>query len=108
MLRFEKLLEHSSDAIEFTMPLSDGRQSLDHKTLEAIRTMALQRIPEDEHPSEVIASHGFHRCTIQGRLKAAAHLDGEPKMVSFNWINGKNPRQYGFDFGLRRGESCAR
>ena len=42
----------------------DGR-TLDHGTLETIRKMAVER------PSEVIASYGFHRCTIYGWLKVA-------------------------------------
>lgn len=48
----------------------DGR-SLDHATLETIRTMAVERVREGERPSEVIASYGFHRCTIYGWLKTA-------------------------------------
>jgi len=48
----------------------DGR-TLDHATLETIRTMAVERVREGERPSEVIASYGFHRCTIYGWLKTA-------------------------------------
>lgn len=96
----------------------DGR-SLDHKTLETIRTMAVQRVREGERPSEVIASYGFHRCTIYGWLKAArgrghglkalaaTPATGRPRTLTatqehqvFRWVNGKNPMQYGFDFGL--------
>lgn len=96
----------------------DGR-TLDHRTLETIRTMAVQRVREGERPSEVIASYGFHRCTIYGWLKAARGrgkglkalaarpATGRPRTLSaaqerqvFRWINGKNPMQYGFDFGL--------
>lgn len=96
----------------------DGR-TLDHGTLEAIRTMAVARVREGERPSVVIASYGFHRCTIyrwinaaRGRgqgLKALAArpASGRPRTLTaaqerqvFRWINGKNPRQYGFDFGL--------
>lgn len=96
----------------------DGR-TLDHKTLEAIRKMAVERVREGEPPSAVIASYGFHRCTIyrwlkasRGRGKGLKALDarpatGRPRTLSaaqerrvFGWINGKNPRQYGFEFGL--------
>lgn len=96
----------------------DGR-TLDHKTLETIRTMAVQRVREGERPSDVIASYGFHRCTIYGWLKAARGrgnglralaakpATGRPRTLTptqehqvFVWINGKNPMQYGFDFGL--------
>ena len=46
----------------------DGR-TLDHSTLETIRTMAVERVREGERPSDVIASYGFHRCTIYRWLK---------------------------------------
>ena len=86
----------------------DGR-TLDHATLETIRTMAVARVRDGERPSAVIASYGFHRCTIYGWLKAVAArpATGRPRTLTaaqerqvFRWINGKNPRQYGFDFGL--------
>jgi transposase len=96
----------------------DGR-TLDHSTLETIRMMAVERVREGEPPSAVIASYGFHRCTIYRWLKAArgrGHglhalaarpATGRPRTLTarqerqvFGWINGKNPRQYGFDFGL--------
>ncbi len=96
----------------------DGR-TLDHRTLETIRTMAVARVREGEPPSVVIASYGFHRCTIYRWLKAARSrgqglkalasrpATGRPRTLTaaqerqvFRWINGKNPRQYGFDFGL--------
>lgn len=96
----------------------DGR-TLDHGTLETIRTMAVERVREGERPSEGIASYGFHRCTIYGWLKAvrgrgqglralaARPATGRPRTLTaaqerqvLRWINGKNPRQYGFDFGL--------
>lgn len=96
----------------------DGR-TLDHGTLETIRTMAVARVREGERPSAVIASYGFHRCTIYRWLKAtrgrgrglkalaARPATGRPRTLTaaqerqvFRWINGKDPRQYGFDFGL--------
>jgi len=96
----------------------DGRK-MDHRTLEEIRKMAVERVREGERPSAVIASYGFHRCVIyrwlkqaRGRgkgLKAltARPATGRPRTLTpaqerqvFRWINGKNPMQYGFDFGL--------
>jgi transposase len=96
----------------------DGR-TLDHGTLEEIRKMAVERVREGERPSVVIASYGFHRCVIYRWLKAAAGRGkgmralasskgtGRPKKLSavqerqiLRWVNGKNPMQYGFDFGL--------
>ena len=41
----------------------DGR-TLDHRTLEEIRRMAVMRVREGERPSAVIADYGFHRCVI--------------------------------------------
>jgi transposase len=96
----------------------DGRK-LDHRTLEEIRKMAVERVREGEKPSVVIASYGFHRCVIYRWLKAASGRgkgvralaarkgSGRPRKLTpaqerqvFRWINGKNPMQYGFDFGL--------
>jgi len=96
----------------------DGRQ-LDHKTLEEIRRMSVERVREGEDPSAVIASYGFCRTTIykwlnavKGRGRGLAALrsrkgTGRPRKLAavqerqvFRWINGKDPRQYGFDFGL--------
>lgn len=96
----------------------DGR-TLDHKTLEEIRRMAVQRVREGEKPSVVIASFGFNRPVIYKWLKAAAGRGrglralrstrgtGRPRRLTaaqerqvFRWINGRDPRQYGLDFGL--------
>src|SRR5882757_10155790 len=96
----------------------DGRQ-LDHKTLEEIRRMSVERVREGEVPSAVIASYGFCRTTIyrwlmtakvRGRglaaLRSRKGTGRPPKLTAaqgrqvFRWINGKDPRQYGFDFGL--------
>jgi len=49
----------------------DGR-GLDHRTLEAIRLMAVERVRDGERPSSVIASFGFNRTTIYRWLDAAA------------------------------------
>ena len=97
----------------------DGR-TLDHKALEEIRRMAVQRVREGEKPSVVIASFGFNRRVIYKWLKAAAgpgrdlralrstrgtgrarSLTPAQERQVFRWINGRDPRQYGLDFGLR-------
>lgn len=96
----------------------DGRV-LDHKTLEEIRLMAVQRVREGQDPSEVIAAYGFNRTSIYKWLKAASGqghglralrstpCTGRPRSLSprqeaqvLRWINGRDPRQYGLDFGL--------
>jgi transposase len=96
----------------------DGR-TLDHATLETIRMMAVERVREGEAPAAVIASYGFSRTSIYKWLAAAAKpgvglralrarpAPGRPRSLTphqerqvFRWINGKDPRQYGLDFGL--------
>jgi transposase len=95
----------------------DGRH-LDHKTLETFRLMALQRLQEGESARAVMESYGLCRTTIykwkrkaRGRRGMAALLSrkgtGRPRRLTaaqerrvLGWINGKDPRQYGFDFGL--------
>jgi transposase len=96
----------------------DGR-SFDHRTLEAIRLMAIERVREGERPSAVIASYGFCRTTIYKWLRAAKapgvgtralrsrRGTGRPRSLTrrqerqvFRWVNGRDPRQYGLDFGL--------
>src|SRR5271165_7023260 len=96
----------------------DGR-TLDHGTLETIRLMAVERVREGEAPSAVIASYGFNRTTIYKWLGAvsapgvglralrARRAPGRPRSLTprqeqqvFCRINGKDPRQYGLDFGL--------
>lgn len=95
----------------------DGR-TLDHKALEHIRRMAVKRVVEDgEAPSEVMKSLGLCRTSIYPWLRQYQE-DGmealveklaqgpEPKLNERQrqqvkrWILGKDPRQYGFDFGL--------
>jgi transposase len=87
--------------------------------LEEIRRMAVQRVWEGEKPSAVIASYGFSRQIIYKWLREAKGKGrglralrsrkgtGRPRMLTskqeqqlFRWINGKDPRQHGFDFGL--------
>src|SRR6201993_2867068 len=96
----------------------DGR-SFDHRTLEAIRLMAVERVRGGEQAATLIASYGFSRTTIYKWLAAAPPpgvgvkallsrpATGRPRTLSprqeqqvFRWINGRDPRQYGLDFGL--------
>src|SRR3970040_2840996 len=46
-------------------------RTLDHRTLEAIRLMAVDTAREGERASEVIESYGFNRTTSYKWLKAA-------------------------------------
>jgi transposase len=95
----------------------DGR-TLDHKTLEHLRITAVRRVVEDgEAPSEVMRSMGLSRTSIYPWLrrfgdKGLAALAEKiasgrhPKLTDKQqqqvkrWIVGKDPRQYGFDYGL--------
>ncbi|MDP4028286.1 MAG: IS630 family transposase [Gallionella sp.] len=96
----------------------DGRTH-DRKTQEAIRVMAVERILEGEDVATVMSGYGLCRTTAykwlakaQGRGRglrclAARKGTGRPRKLTaaqerqvFRWINGKNPMQYGFDFGL--------
>ena len=95
----------------------DGR-SLDHKTLEELRRIAVRRVIEDkESPSKVAADFGFCRNYLYPWLKKFKEegwdalcekiAEGpEPKLTERQrqqirrWIVGKDPRQYGFEFGL--------
>lgn len=95
----------------------DGR-TLSHKALEHMRMLAVKRVMEDgEAPSEVMKSLGFCRTSIYRWLRkyddhgmealAEKIAQGpEPKLIEKQrqqvkrWILGKDPRQYGFDFGL--------
>jgi transposase len=99
------------------MAIIDGR-TLDHPTLEHIRIQAVRRVIEDgETPSEVMRSFGLCRTTIYPWLRefkdkgwealAESISQGpDPKMSDpqkqrvKRWILGRDPRQYGFDFGL--------
>src|SRR5271169_6970829 len=96
----------------------DGR-GFDHRTLESIRLMAVERVRDGEKPSSVVTSFGFNRTTIYKWIKAAEKpgeglkalrsrpATGRPRSLAprqeqqvFRWINGCDPRQYGLDFGL--------
>jgi len=95
----------------------DGR-TLDHKTLEHLRTTAVRRVIEDgEAPSAVMESMGLCRTSIYRWLRRYqdAGLEAlvekiaqgpEPKLNDRQrqqvkrWIVGRDPRQYGLDYGL--------
>lgn len=94
----------------------DGR-TLSHEVSETIRHLAVQRVQDGERPSQVMASYGLCRTTIYKWLRAARRggvkalrarkhpgprpiLSPRQKLQVRRWINGKDPRQYGFDFGL--------
>ena len=95
----------------------DGR-TLDHKALEHIRILAVRRVVEDgEAPSVVMESLGFSRTAIYPWLRKFEQegwdalveriaAGPQPKLTEKQrqqvkrWILGKDPRQYGFDFGL--------
>lgn len=95
----------------------DGR-TLDHKTLEHLRIMAVKRVVEDgEKPSVVMDSLGLCRTTIYPWLRefkdkgfealAEKIASGPEPLLNEKergqvrrWIIGKDPRQHGFDFGL--------
>ena len=81
--------------------------------------MAVERVREGQAPGAGIARYGFCRTTIYKWLRhassrgrginalAARKGTGRPRKLTplqerqvFRWINGKNPRQYGLDFGL--------
>jgi transposase len=95
---------------------TDGR-SLNHEALEHIRKVAVARVKAGERPGAVIQSYGFSRTAIYKWLKAEAKggaealrsrkATGRPRKLTARqmdqvrrWINGKDPRQHGFDFGL--------
>lgn len=95
----------------------DGRK-LDHKTLEELRRIAIRRVMEDkESPSKVARDFGFCRNYLypwlnkfkEGGWEALCEKIAEgpaPKLTEKQrqqvrrWIVGKDPRQYGFEFGL--------
>ena len=94
----------------------DGR-TLPHDTSELIRRWAVRRVKAGESPSSVMKSYGLCRTTIYRWLRAAkaegekalrarkhmgpkGKLSASQKLKVRQWINGKDPRQYGFEFGL--------
>lgn len=96
----------------------DGR-SFDHRTLEAIRLMAVERVGSGEPPSAVIVSYGLNRTTIytmdqsggiarrgDGGASGKAHnwaatqFDAAPGATGVSLGERQGPRQYSLDFGL--------
>jgi len=94
----------------------DGR-TLTHETSEQLRIMAVRRVAEGEQPSSVMRSFGFCRTTIYRWLRTAgrggeealtAHkhpgraprLSARQRLSVRRWIDGRDPRQYGFDYAL--------
>jgi transposase len=92
-------------------------RSLDHKVLEHMRLLAVDRVLAGEKPSVVAKSFGIYRTSIykwlrgyrkRGReaLRSTKAKGPTPKLTEGQkqqvrrWIVGKDPRQYGFDFGL--------
>lgn len=89
----------------------DGR-TLDHRSLEAIRLMAVKRVREGEPAAKVIEAYGFNRTTIYKWFKAAmqpglgiralrsTRATGRPRTLTprqeaqvFRLVNGRNRRQ---------------
>lgn len=98
-------------------PLKIDGRTLPHDTSEMIRRWAVRRVKAGESPSSVMKSYGLCRTTIyrwlravkrggEKALRARPHpgpptkLGPAQKLKVRHWINGKDPRQYGFDFGL--------
>jgi transposase len=94
----------------------DGR-GLDRKVCEYLRRRAVERYLDGEKPSVIMETMRLCRTTIykwikdykeQGweALKSTQATGREPKLTDKQrekvkqWIVGKDPRQYGFDFGL--------
>jgi transposase len=89
----------------------DGR-TLDHGTLETIRKMAVERVREGERPSDVIASYGFHRCTIyrwltatRGRGHGLHTLAARPATGRPRTLTARQERQV---FHPKNGSQCVR
>jgi len=94
----------------------DGRK-FDRSALDVLRRMAFDRIESGEDVKEVMESYGLCRTTYYKWIKKKEErgvddlislsppgrpspLTERQKSQVFIWINGKDPRQYGFDFGL--------
>lgn len=98
------------------MTETDGRR-FDRRALDVIRRMAFNRIESGEDVKAVMESYGLCRTTYY-KWEAKKKKRGVDDLISlsppgrksplterqksqvFIWINGKDPRQWGFDFGL--------
>ena len=95
---------------------NDGRK-LDHKTLEALRIRAVDRVGEGAHPEDVAAALGLHRKTVydwlakyreggKDALRARPVPGRPPKLAGpqlsrlYALIAGRDPRQMQFEFAL--------
>src|SRR5207244_1545771 len=98
-------------------PLKIDGRTLPRHTSDMSRSWAVRRVEAGESPSSVMKSYGLCRTTIyrwlravkrggEKALRARRHPGPQPKLTPAqklkvrHWINGKDPRQYGFDFGL--------
>ena len=98
------------------MTVIDGR-TLDHNTLEHCRQLAVAKVNAGETPSDVAKGLGFYRTSIYRWIRAykkggdkallsrkakgpTPKLTDKQKAQVARWMIGKDPRQYGFDFGL--------
>ena len=99
------------------MTKTDGR-TIAHDTLEHLRVLAVRRVVAGgEAPSEVMRSLGLCRTSIypwlrrharkgEAALRARKSNGPQRKLTEpqrrkvRGWIVGKDPRQYGFEFGL--------
>jgi len=92
-------------------------RKLDHKTLEALRVRAVQRVMDGESPEVVIKALGMSRARIYEWLAAyreggfealkAKQISGRPKKLSgeqirelYTWITTFTPDQLKFNFAL--------
>ncbi len=96
-----------------------GGRTIDHQTLEQIRFVAVEWVREGERAADVVAACGFNRTTSYKCLQLALQPGlgikaprsnkgkGRPRSLTpaqerrvFRRINGRDPHQYGLDFGL--------
>jgi transposase len=71
------------------MRANDGRK-LDHRTLEALRLRAVDRVEEGADPREVARSLGMHEHTVYGWV-AAARAGGREEL-KVKPISGRPPK----------------
>jgi transposase len=94
----------------------DGRR-LDHRTLEALRLRAVDRVEQGADPREVARTLGMHEHTVYGWVAAARAggrealkakpISGRPPKLTaaqaqrvYDLLVGKNPEQLQLDFAL--------